>query len=106
MMMKFIDMLLLAAWKILIFAGRCIVLVLSIIFSILKSFFRYMERFEWFANFADNLLFNYLSDAEWPGSAMDGMSRGASRFSAKMKSSCVFRRGVFLTAALSFILYV
>ena len=102
---KGVDLILLNLWKIIAALFSALSLFLGILLQIVKGLFKYLGRFEFFANLADNAFFTFWQDSTFLESTGEKCREYYSRFSNKMKESCVFRRFAFLIIFMLLLLY-
>ena len=103
--MKTIDSILLALWKIILSTVKLASLMMAVVPKGLKEYFRYLGRFEFFANLADNAFFHFWQKSAFWESAHGKCREYCLRFSDKIEESRTFRRSVFLTLFLLLLLY-
>ena len=102
---KVSDLILLKLWKIISGIFFALFWLLGMFLQILKGFLKYLGRFEFFANLANNAFLNFWRNSIFIKSVKKKCQQYCRVFSDKMAESCVFRRFAFITVFMLLLLY-
>jgi peptidoglycan lytic transglycosylase len=105
-MLKTVDSILLTAWKVVLIAIKAFSFMLAFVFRIIKAGLKQLGQFPFFAGLADHHILKNMTSSRSFEYIVEKCNDYGKIFSTKMLTSRIFRRCIFLSAFMLYLLVV